>query len=106
MEIIETKIFTKQVTKYLSDEEYRIFQMEIVRRPDCGPKISGSGGLRKVRWGSKGHGKSGGVRVIYYWFTLDDKLLFLYMYPKNVQDDLTHDQLMVVCKVVEREIWP
>jgi mRNA-degrading endonuclease RelE of RelBE toxin-antitoxin system len=69
MVIIETPIFTKQLLSTLSDEEYRLFQAALVERPDTGKTIPGGGGLRKVRWGLEGRGKSGGVRVIYYWFT-------------------------------------
>ena len=103
MEIIETTKFTAQVTEFFSDEEYLSFQIEMVKRPDCGDLIPGSKGLRKVRWRYQGHGKSGGVRVIYYWFVEDFQLLFLFMYPKNVQDDLTKDQIKILQNLVERE---
>jgi hypothetical protein len=33
-------------------------------RPEQGPIIKGSGGLRKVRWAPAGVGKRGGVQVI------------------------------------------
>lgn len=104
MEIIETTIFTRQVIQYLSDEEYLDFQMAIVKRPDSGNLIPGSRGLRKVRWKYQGQGKSGGVRIIYYWLVDDSQLLFLYLYPKNVRDNLTHDQLKMLQKIVEREL--
>lgn len=66
MVIIETPIFTKQLLSNLSDEEYRLFQATLLERPDVGKVIPGGGGLRKVRWGLEGRGKSGGARVIYY----------------------------------------
>jgi mRNA-degrading endonuclease RelE of RelBE toxin-antitoxin system len=69
MIIIETPLFTKQLLSNLSDEEYRLFQATLLERPDAGKVIPGGGGLRKVRWGLEGRGKSGGARVIYYWFT-------------------------------------
>ncbi|MEZ4683532.1 MAG: helix-turn-helix domain-containing protein [Caldilineaceae bacterium] len=50
MVIIETSVFTKQVQTLLTDEEYRQLQAELVRRPEAGAVIPGSGGLRKVRW--------------------------------------------------------
>ncbi len=43
----------------LSDDEYRQLQAELVLRPELGVVIQGSGGLRKVRWAAKGHGKWG-----------------------------------------------
>jgi len=64
MIIVETSLFTKQVQKLLTDEAYRHLQSELANRPDLGAIIPGSGGLRKVRWGYRGQGKRGGVRVI------------------------------------------
>jgi hypothetical protein len=66
MVIIETPVFTRQVQAFRSDEEYRQLQSELIVRPDAGFIIPGSGGLRKVRWGYRGHGKRDGTRVIYY----------------------------------------
>lgn len=103
MIIIETPIFTKQLLSNLSDEEYRLFQTTLLQRPDAGKVIPGGGGLRKVRWGLEGRGKSGGSRVIYYWFTERGTILLLFMYPKNVQENLTQDQLKQLKKIVEEE---
>ena len=52
-----------------------------------------SGGLRKVRWAAKGHGKRGGVRVIYFWWIADDNILLLDIYAKGEQEDLTADEI-------------
>jgi hypothetical protein len=71
--------------------------------PDAGKIISGSGGLRKIRWSISGHGKRGGIRVIYYWFASLDKILMLFVYSKNEQDDLTLKQLKMLKKIVEEE---
>jgi len=65
--------------------------------------IPGSGGLRKLRWSLDGRGKRGGARLIYYWFTAQGSLLLLFIYPKNVQDDLTPDQIRQLRKVVMEE---
>lgn len=103
MVIIETPIFTKQLSFTLSDEEYRLFQATLLDRPGAGKVIPGGGGLRKIRWAAEGRGKSGGVRVIYYWFTARGTILLLFMYPKNVQDNLTQDQLKQLKKIIEEE---
>lgn len=103
MVIIETAVFTKQVQNLLSDEEYRQLQSDLANRPDAGVVISGSGGLRKVRWGYRGQGKRGGVRVIYYWAVSQERLLLLLMYAKNVQDNLTPTQLKTLKQIVEDE---
>lgn len=101
--IIETSIFTRQVQKLLSDDEYQQLQLELVERPDLGVVIQGGNGLRKVRWAAKGHGKRGGSRVIYYWAISRNQILMLLIYPKNVQDDLSPAQLSVLRKAVEAE---
>ncbi len=59
--------------------------------------------MRKLRWAAQGRGKRGGVRVIYYWAVVQDKILMLFMYAKNEQDDLTPDQLKVLRRIVEEE---
>jgi mRNA-degrading endonuclease RelE of RelBE toxin-antitoxin system len=103
MEIVETSIFTRQVQALLSDEEYRQLQTTLVYRPDLGPIIPGSGGLRKIRWAAKGHGKRRGIRVIYYWAISQERILMLLMYAKSEQDDLTPDQLKVLRRIIEEE---
>jgi mRNA-degrading endonuclease RelE of RelBE toxin-antitoxin system len=100
MELIETSVFTRQVEATLSDEEYRELQLELVVRPDAGPVIPGSGGLRKMRWGLSGRGKRGGVRVIYYWWTTAGQIFLLFMYPKNVRSDLSPSELRTLRKLV------
>lgn len=103
MVIIETPIFTRRIQATLSDEEYRLLQNHLVNRPDSGKLMPGSGGLRKLRWAAGGHGKRGGIRVIYYWFVSQDIILLLFAYPKSEQDDLTMDQLKQLKKIIEGE---
>lgn len=93
----------RQVRKQLSNEEYRHLQNALVKRPNLGAVIRGSGGLRKMRWSMQGRGKRGGVRVIYYWGVQQKQLLMLLIYPKNVQDDLTPNQLKMLRQIVKRE---
>ena len=103
MVIIETPIFTRRIQAILSDEEYRLLQIQLINKPDSGNVIRGSGGLRKLRWSSGGHGKRGGIGVIYYWFVSQGTLLLLFAYPKSEQDDLASKQLRQLKKVVEGE---
>ena len=103
MVIVETPVFTKRVIAILSDDKYRLLQMHLINKPDAGKVIKGSGGLRKLRWSAKGHGKSGGVRIIYYWFAAQGTILLLFVYAKNERDDLTPEQLEQLRRVVEGE---
>jgi mRNA-degrading endonuclease RelE of RelBE toxin-antitoxin system len=99
---VETPIFNRRVQEYLDDDEYAEMQAHLVRRPDSGSIIKGSGGIRKLRWAGSGRGKRGGLRVIYYWWVAKDRISLLLVYPKNEQDDLTADQL----KKLRNELLP
>jgi mRNA-degrading endonuclease RelE of RelBE toxin-antitoxin system len=72
-------------------------------RPEQGEIIRGTGGLRKIRWGGKGHGKRGGYRLIYYWDNQTDTFYMLFIYPKNRQEDLTTKQRKLLSKLVQEE---
>lgn len=98
-----TYALTARIRELLSDDEYRLLQNDLVARPDLGSVMRGTGGLRKVRWRGSGRGKRGGIRVIYYWHVVSDRLLMLLAYPKSERDDLTADQRAALKKVVESE---
>ena len=100
----ETAIFTKLITQLLSDDEYKELQEYLIERPDIGDIIEGTGGLRKVRWAVKGSGKSGGVRVIYYWISDDHQIYMLLVYPKSERDNLTALQKKVLKALVNKEL--
>ncbi|MFV1872721.1 MAG: type II toxin-antitoxin system RelE/ParE family toxin [Oleiphilus sp.] len=102
MVIIETSIFTKLINQLMSDDQYRELQEALVNRPELGDIIKGSGGLRKVRWKLESTGKSGGVRVIYYWVVDDNHIRMLYVYPKGKQENLTSEQLNALKTIIER----
>lgn len=103
MIIIETSVFTRRIQDLLSDEAYSELQAELVKRPDAGALILGSGGLRKVRWGYQHQGKRGGVRIIYFWAVQHEQILMLFIYPKNETDNLSPTQLRALRQVVEAE---
>ncbi|MCI0693148.1 type II toxin-antitoxin system RelE/ParE family toxin [candidate division KSB1 bacterium] len=104
MQFIEAPIFTRRLKTLLTEEEYRELQNELIKRPEAGAVIRGSGGLRKLRWSVSGRGKRGGVRVIYYWFLSQEQFLMLFIYPKSEQDDLTPEQMKRLKAIVEQEL--
>ena len=83
MEFIEAPLFTKHIYDYLDEEEYMAMQWYISLHPETGALIPKSGGLRKIRWKAKGQGKSGGIRVIYYYKNQDNQIWLLTVYGKN-----------------------
>ena len=85
---VETKLFTRLVEQYLTDEEYSLLQRKLIDDPEAGSVSPGSGGIRKMRWGMAGRGKRGGLRVIYFLRTRQGQVWMLTLYPKNVADNI------------------
>jgi len=100
---VETHVFTDLVCKALPDDSYRALQLTLLLRPEQGPVIPGSGGLRKLRWASQGAGKRGGLRVIYHWDVVSSTCYMLFLYRKNEQGDLTKEQIRVLARLVREE---
>ena len=103
MRFIETLIFTEDVERDLSLEEYRQLQLALLLRPTQGALIRGSGGLRKIRWGRPGMGKRGGLRAIYFWEARSETFYLLMVYRKNDQEDLTPKQVAILQRLVKEE---
>ena len=100
MVFVETSLFSKLLGDYLRDDEYRLLQNHLIEYPDAGDVIRGSGGVRKVRWASGGKGKSGGVRVIYYWLKADDQIFLLTLYGKSEKENLSAAELKRIVKLI------
>ena len=105
LEFRETDMFTRAVTTLLTDDEYAKLQHGLIVDPAAGDLISGSGGLRKIRWqqGSRGKGKRGGIRVIYYWYASGSLIYMLLAYSKGQQDDLTSREKRLLSRLVAEE---
>ncbi|WP_448216592.1 transcriptional regulator [Endozoicomonas sp. 2B-B] len=103
MIFIETSKFTKILSYYLSDDEYRMLQWHLQEKPDSGDIVRGSGGVRKVRWAPEGKGKSGGVRVIYYWKKSDHEIWMLTMYSKSEQASIPGHILRKIAEAIVNE---
>lgn len=67
-------------------------QATLLMNPRAGAVIPGTNGRRKLRWGSEGW-QTGGLRVIYYVVTADDRCLMLYLHPNRAQESLEPDEL-------------
>lgn len=85
---VETRLFTRLVQEYLSDDEYSRLQQAIITNPEVGSLIPGSGGVRKMRWGVAGRGKRGGLRIIYFLRTRHGQAWMLTLYAKNVAENI------------------
>jgi mRNA-degrading endonuclease RelE of RelBE toxin-antitoxin system len=101
MELIEATAFTKYVYDYLTEDEYLGLQSFLLQNPEAGKIVRGSGGVRKVRWAITGKGKSGGVRVIYYFKKQDDEIWLLTIYSKSEVESIPAHVLRQIAKEIE-----
>jgi len=101
MIFIETSAFTRYLPDYLSDEDYQALQSYLMQKPDAGAIVRGSGGIRKVRWAPVGKGKSGGVRVIYYWKRPDHEIWMLTIYSKSERYSIPSHILKQIAEAID-----
>ena len=88
---IELPAFERHRSNYLSDDAFGRLQATLMKNPDAGAVIEGTGGLRKLRFADarRGKGKRGGLRVIYYWWDSGLQFWLYTIYDKDERDDLS-----------------
>jgi hypothetical protein len=87
--VAETAVFVRQADALWTDEERFEFVDFMAPNPEAGDLIPASGGIRKVRWGRRGSGKRGGVRIIYFYHDPAMPVYLLMIYAKVRRDDLS-----------------
>ena len=101
MEFVETSGFLSIREDYLDDQQFNLLQLYLAGFPDAGNIIKGSGGIRKLRWGEKGRGKQGGLRVIYFWIPKSNQILFLTVYRKSEMSDISKEAVLRMKEIVK-----
>ncbi|OOE85093.1 addiction module toxin RelE [Salinivibrio sp. PR6] len=101
LHFIETPTFTRLIAALASDDELKELQSELIAQPVKGDLIQGTGGLRKVRMAKKGQGKSGSLRVLYY-FAYAETIYLVYVYAKTTQDTLTNEEKKQLKELVKQ----
>ena len=86
--VVETPLFGKLWPAYWSEDVMGRFCAFIATHPNEGVLVPGTGGVRKLRWGRTGAGKSGGVRVIYFARSQAGELVLLTIYAKSHTETL------------------
>ena len=87
---VQLPAFAKYRADFLDDEGFRSLQTLLLKNPEAGDVIEGTGGLRKLRYGDtrRGKGKRGGLRVIYYWWSAGLQFWLFTLYDKDELKDL------------------
>jgi mRNA-degrading endonuclease RelE of RelBE toxin-antitoxin system len=100
---IETRLLSRLVQEYLTDQEYGQLQDELIKSPEAGAVFRGSGGVRKLRWSAAGRGKRGGYRIIYFVRRPKGVIWMLTIYPKGVTDMIPAHVLKQIREEIESE---
>lgn len=85
---VESSIFARYRSDYLSDDEYAQLQWFLAENPLSGNVVPNSGGVRKLRWRTGQVGKQGGIRLIYYLQTHRGEIWLLTLYGKSAQENI------------------
>ena len=106
MEFLEAPAFTRYVSGYLTEDEYRRLQNRLAAAPEHGDVIPGTGGFRKLRWTDprRGKGRRGGLRVIYYYFPGEQQIWLITLYDKDEASDLTPKERQALKSASEIEL--
>jgi hypothetical protein len=98
---VETPLFSRLVSDYLPDDSYAELQASLNEDPERGKIIRGTGGVRKLRWASAGRGKSGGLRIIYYFKKANGEIWMLTLYAKTEHESIPAHILKQIREEIE-----
>lgn len=99
---IEVPLFTKRWLEIgLTDKDLLQLQIMLLKNPESGPVIEGTGGIRKVRFPLEHRGKSGSIRVCYTDFAEYEVIYLITAFTKKDQENLTEDEKNVLRKLVK-----
>lgn len=99
---IEVPIFTRRWKEIgLGDEELQTLQIMLLKDPESGPVMEGTGGIRKVRFPLENRGKSGSVRVCYSDFAEYEVTYLITAFEKKEQENLSNEEKVVLKKLVK-----
>ena len=103
---VELPAFERHRENYLDDDGFSALQRALMRNPDAGEVIEGTGGLRKMRFADarRGKGKRGGLRVIHYWWSAGMQFWLFTLYDKDEMADLTPQQRKALKAMIKAEL--
>jgi hypothetical protein len=97
--VVELPEFLKRSNKLLKDSEKQSMINYLAAHPSSGDVMQGTGGIRKLRWSAHGRGKSGGVRIIYYYHNQTVPIFLLTLFGKGEKSNLTRAERNALAKL-------
>ena len=99
---VEIPLFSKRWTEIgLDEDDLLALQIMLLKDPESGPVLEGTGGIRKVRFPLKNRGKSGSVRVCYADFEEFEVTYLITAFTKAERENLTPEEKNVLKKLVK-----
>lgn len=92
LEFVLLPSFERATKDVLTDANLHRLQLALIANPTVGGAMVGTGGVRKVRVALGGRGKSGGLRVIYFYRSAKGRIYLITTYAKADQDNLSDAQ--------------
>ena len=85
----------------MNDADLLNLQIMLLKNPQSGPVMEGTGGIRKVRFPLENKGKSGSVRVCYTDFEEYEVTYLITAFTKKEQENLSAEEKTVLKKLVK-----
>ena len=99
---VEVPLFTRRWAEIgLGNEELKALQIMLLKNPEAGPVMEGTGGIRKVRFPLENKGKSGSVRVCYTDFSDYEVTFLITAFTKKTQENLSDVEKNTLKKLVK-----
>ena len=98
--VVETPEFLRRAQGLLSATERAALVDHLAANPDAGDVMPGTGGARKLRWGGRSKGKSGGVRVITFFSGPPVPVFVLTVFGKGEKINLSKAEQNALRKVL------
>jgi mRNA-degrading endonuclease RelE of RelBE toxin-antitoxin system len=100
--VAETGAFRDQVESLLSEDEKFDLITYLSLNPGAGVLVQGTGGIRNLRWAGFGRGKSGGIRVLYYFHSENMPLYLLATFGKNERANISMKEARLLASLVKQ----
>lgn len=99
--IAEMPSATKDLDDTLSEPEKERLIDWLALHPLSGDIIVGTNGVRKARWAYGAKGKSGGLRVIYYFRDLNMPIYIIAVYRKNEKLTISMREKQMISRLID-----
>ena len=96
-----SKSFEALALSLMDENDYDGLIEFLARNYLKGDIVSGTGGVRKIRYARQGRGKSAGFRVIYYYHSEGNPIVPFTLFAKNQKTNVSEAEKNELYKIVQ-----